>query len=122
MAVKKVEIIQAYIIVHYIKASPRTLGTKNRMRVTICLVLSFTLAKDHLSHNSVSRLLNDESSNEKVEFPEQKEFHQVKIEKKIFLLKKFKKSKNYIDNCVETSAEPYKDCYNDLFNSDYFWS
>ena len=66
------------------KASPRILDIKNRMRVTICLVLSFTLAKDHLAHNSVSRLLNDESSKEQAEFPEQKEFHQVKTKKKSF--------------------------------------
>ena len=47
------------------------------MRLTLYLVLSLTIARDHTTHNSVSRLLNDERLRP-AELPEQREFHHVK--------------------------------------------
>ena len=62
------------------------------MKLTLYLVLSLTIARDHTTHNSVSRLLNDEKLRP-TELPEQREFHQVKM-LKIYLKNLHEKLRN----------------------------
>ena len=34
----------------------------------------------------------------------------------------FKRVRNFVDKCLNSAEDSYKDCYHDLFNSDYFWA